>query len=126
MVAINLDKETRMKLLQFVRKHGNSMGRFLVLQFWSKHPQTQFSLPCISGVVDVKKFDLKEALGMLVEEGVVEEKTNPRGLTLYTLTANPEKREPVMALSQLDWEQAQKLAYLASHRWPASHVLAQA
>lgn len=126
MLVNSLDKETRMKLLQFVRQHGNSLGRFLVLQFWSKHPQTHFSLPCINGAVQGRKFDLKEVVGMLVEEGIVEENTTPRGIPLYSLTTNPEKREPVIALSQLDWEQAQKLCYLAAHRWPVSHVLAQA
>lgn len=126
MLMTNTDKETRMKLLQFARKHGNSMGRFLVLQFWGKHPETHFSLPCINGAVDGKKLDLKEAMGMLVEEGIVEEKTTTRGVTLYSLTCNPEKREPVMALARLDWEQTRKLCCLASHQWPASHVLAEA
>lgn len=126
MLTNNLDKETRMKLLQFVRSHGNSLGRFLVLQFWGKHPQTHFSLPCINGAVAGRKFDLKETMELLQEEGIVETQTTPRGVTLYCLTANPEKRNPVVALGQLDWEQAQKLCYLAAHRWPASHVLAQA
>lgn len=126
MLMTNTDKETRMKLLQFARKYGNSLGRFLVLQFWGKHPQTHFSLPCIKAAFDGKKLDLSEALGMLVDEGIVEETATPRGVTLYSLTNNPEKREPIMALAKLDWEQAQKLSYLVSHHWPASHVLAQA
>src|SRR3990172_4669586 len=87
-------------LANFLVQHATSASRLGVLLFWSRHPQTKFTIDGIDLAVETRKQDIKEGLEALVAEGVVSKEQTPTGVTLYSLTTEPQKREPVLTLAK--------------------------
>ncbi|MBM2831337.1 MAG: hypothetical protein HW414_389 [Dehalococcoidia bacterium] len=87
-------------LTKFLIQHATSASKLGVLLFWSRHPQTKFTVDGIDLALETRKQDLREGLEALVEEGVVSKERTTTGVTLYSLTTEPQKREPVLELAK--------------------------
>ncbi|MFC1924707.1 hypothetical protein ACFLXA_05035 [Chloroflexota bacterium] len=89
---------------QFINKHAsNHTGTRLksdLLFFWSRYPHAKFTSGVIAGALDCsRKVDVEEALNALVTAEITEKHTK-QGLPFYCLTTDPEKREPILRLSE--------------------------
>lgn len=78
----------------------NLLKRDLYL-FWGMHPRARFSMSIISYVLDCNKRDLEVMLQTMVEAGLVETHIQ-NGVTLYSLTANEEKRRAILEFARHD------------------------
>ena len=104
MEAINvLIKEN---LCGFVQKHGDNRLKRELLIFWGMHPNTRFDSKVISYALDCFKLDAERALRAMVTEGLVDSYTS-NGVSLYSLTKNEDRRQPIIELATLGWDRWQ-------------------
>ena len=102
MVASNILKEE--SLYRFLEEHGDNQVKRRLLLFWSCHPNAKFARNAISYALDSSKLEVDKALRVLVEVGLVDTHII-NGVTFYSLTANEERRRPVLELLALGWDQ---------------------
>lgn len=96
MVMGTIDKS---EVMQLVKKHADTGLKLDLLYFWNKHPYAKFTSGIITRIVDSKRrLDVEEALEALADAEIVEKHVQ-RGLPFYCLTTSPEKREPVLQLT---------------------------
>ena len=100
---------------QFINKHAsNHTGTRLksdLLFFWSRYPHAKFTSGVIAGALDcARKVDVEEALNALVTAEITEKHTK-QGLPFYCLTTDPEKREPILRLSESNKGRSKGPAY---------------
>lgn len=89
-------------LYHFLEEHGNNRVKRELIHFWGIHPNARFDRKGICYALDCSKLDAERALGAMVEEGLLN-KHVAKGVTLYSLTTNQERRQPILALATLDW-----------------------
>ena len=75
-----------------------------LLFFWGSYPSAKFARNAIGYALDSSKLEVDKALRVLVEAGLVDTHIL-NGVTFYSLTANEERRRPVLELSALGWDQ---------------------
>ena len=85
---------------QFINKHADTQLKTDLLFFWSRYPNAKFTLGAIArGPVDcTRKADMEEALESFAKDQFIEKHVQ-QGVLFYSLTTNPEKREPFLKLS---------------------------
>ena len=91
-------------LYRFLEEYGNNRVKREVLFFWGCHPNTKFTRHIICYALDCSKLEVDRELKALVEAGLVDIHIL-NGATFYSLTANEERRRPVLELASLDWGQ---------------------
>jgi len=85
--VVALDVLNEKQLFQFVGKYAGDHLRVELLAFWSRHPHDKFTASVISCALDHSKLEVKRALKLLDEAGLVDT-FSTGGLTLYNLTTN--------------------------------------
>ena len=95
---------TEEQLLRFLEEYARDRLEMELLTFWGRHPNARFSRGAISCALDCKKLSVDRALKDMVGLGLVDT-DNCNGVPFYSLTANEEKRRPVMELASLGWDQ---------------------
>jgi hypothetical protein len=93
-------KETVREMIpQFINNHADTQLKTDLLFFWNRYPYANFTAGVIARAVNcVRKADVEEALEVLVTDELIEKHTH-QGQPFYCLTADPEKREPILRLS---------------------------
>jgi hypothetical protein len=99
-----LTVSTQEELYRFLEEHGNNRVKRELLEFWGLHPDAKFSRYAICFALDCGKLEADRALRDMVDAGLVDNHAN-NGLPLYSLTRNEEKRQPVLELAALSWNQ---------------------
>ena len=94
---------TEESLYCFLREHGNSRVKRQLLLFWGMHPNAKFSMLALRCAVDCSRLDMKVALRSMIEEGLLDTHIY-NDVSLYSLTKNEEKRQPVLELAALGWD----------------------
>jgi len=102
----NCERAIEEKLYQFIRKYANEQLKMELLTFWGRHPNTKLSKLAIYHVQDCRKIDVCRALEDIAEAGLVDTHIH-NGTLLYSLTTNEEKRQLVIKLATLGWDQWQ-------------------
>ncbi len=100
MVVLN----TREDLYRFLQEHGDSWVKREMLLFWGMHPNARFDRRAVHYALDYSRMETERALRTMVEEGLVD-KNICNGVTLYSLTAEEERRRVVLELAALSWDQ---------------------
>jgi hypothetical protein len=98
--------DTEKSLEGFLQEHGNNRVRMELLLFWALHPNARFDRRAIGYALDCSKSDTEKGLKAMAEEGLLDE-NSCNGVTLYSLTTNIERRQPVLELAKLSWHQWQ-------------------
>ena len=91
-------------LYRFLEEHGNNRVKRELLDFWGAHPSAKFSRLAIYSAMDYPKRDMERALKDMLAEGIVDMHIC-RGLTLYSLTINEERCQPILELAALGRDQ---------------------
>jgi len=102
MVVLNTEES----LYRFLQEHGDNWVKRGLLLFWGMHPNARFDRRAICYALDCNKLDAERALRTMVEDGLLD-RNICNDVTLYSLTKNEEKRQPVLELATLSWEQWQ-------------------
>jgi hypothetical protein len=74
-----------------------------LLRFWGRYPRAKLSLYTIAGALGAARFDLREAIAILAEKGILKEQQNANGLTTYSLSSDHQTQEYIEELGRLDW-----------------------
>ena len=74
-----------------------------LLRFWGRHPRAKLSLYTIASALGTARLDLRQAIAILAEKGVLKEQHNGNGLTTYSLSSDPQTQEYIKELARLDW-----------------------
>ena len=90
-------------LYRFLEEHGDNRVKRRPLFFWGSHPNAKFARNAIYYAQDCTKREVDGALKAMVEAGLVDTHMH-NDMTFYSLTANEEKRRPVLALAALGWD----------------------
>jgi len=93
---------TEEDLSRFLEKHGNNRVKRELLLFWAMHPKARFSQLAICCALECNKPAVKVALKTLVKEGLLDTRSH-NNVTLYSLTTNEKRRQPVLGLVALGW-----------------------
>jgi hypothetical protein len=93
------------ELRRFLQRHGDNRTKRELLLFWGKHPNARFTKFALCYAVDCSGLQAEQSLKAHMEAGLVEEHTNERGLTFYSLTTDEAKRQQVIELADFDWSQ---------------------
>jgi len=83
--VVALDVLNEKQSFQFVEKYAGDHLKVELLAFWSRHPHDKFTASVISCALDHSKLEVKRALKLLAETGLVDKFTTG-ALTLYNLT----------------------------------------
>jgi hypothetical protein len=94
------------KLCQFIKKYADGQLKMELLACLGRHPNAKLSKLAIYHVQDCRKVDVCRALEDMVEAGLVETHIY-NGTLLYSLTTSEEKRQLVIKLATLGWDQWQ-------------------
>ena len=92
-------------LRRFLQKHGDNRIKRELLLFWGRHPNARFTKFALCYAVDCSGLQAEQSLKSHMEAGLVEELTNERGLTFYSLTDDEAKRQLIIELADFDWSQ---------------------
>lgn len=95
---------TQEELYRFLEEHGNNRVKRELLAFWGMHPEARFSSYVICFALDCGKLEMNRALREMLDAGLIDNHTH-NGLSLYSLTKNEEKRQTVLKLAALTWDQ---------------------
>ena len=101
-LSISIEKD----LYRFLEEHGTGWVERELLAFWGRHSDAKFSRRVICYALDCSKWEAEEALGVMVDQGLVDEHIT-NSVMLYSLTRDEEKRQPVLELAALGWDQWQ-------------------
>ena len=104
MVAPNILNEE--SLYRFLEEHGNNRAKRRLLFFWGMHPNAKFARSAICHALDSSKLEVNKALRDVVKAGLVDTHILNE-VTFYSLTTNDERRQPVLELAALSWDQWQ-------------------
>jgi len=106
------------KLVHFLEKYGNTSPKMQVLLFWGRHPRAKFTLDCIADALDARRLNLKEAVEILVNEGVIEEQQDHNGVKWYSVSQ--QGRDYLEALTNLEWSEIRYWSNSCSQRLVAT------
>ena len=95
------------RLAHFVKGHGNTHSKLMVLLFWARHPRAKFTLDCIANALDARRLDLRDAVFMLVREGLIEEMHDQNGVGWYRVSGDG--FEHFEALREIGWSEVRHL-----------------
>ena len=90
-------------LLSFLKDMGCSGMQLKLLRFWGRHPRAKLSLYTIASALGTARLDLRQAIAILAEKGILKEQNNGNGLTTYSLSSDPQTQEHIKELARLDW-----------------------
>lgn len=105
---------TEEQLLRLLEECARDRLKIELLAFWGRHPNARFSRGAISCALDCKKLSVDRALKDMVETGLVDTHSC-NGVPVYSLTANEERRRPVIELASLGWDQLQLMVRRVDH-----------
>ena len=88
-------------LLWFLVNHGYDDIQFKLICFWGRHPKAKLSLYTISHALDTSSIVLKDALDLLVDQGILTRLEDSNGLTTYS-SAESQSYWPIEAIAKLD------------------------
>jgi hypothetical protein len=74
-----------------------------LLRFWGRHPRAKLSLYTIAGALGAARLDLRQAIAILAERGILKQQDNSNGLTTYSLSDDRQTQEYIEELARLDW-----------------------
>ena len=74
-----------------------------LLRFWGRHPRAKLSLYTIAGALGAARLDLRQAIAILAEKGILKAQHNSNGLTTYSLSDDRQTQEYLEELAGLDW-----------------------
>ena len=74
-----------------------------LLRFWGRHPRAKLSLYTIAGALGAARIDLRQAIAILAEKGILKAQHNSNGLTTYSLSDDRQTQEYIEELAGLDW-----------------------
>ena len=103
---VTLSTLNEASLYRFLEEYGNNRVKREVLFFWGCHPNAKFTRHIICYALDCSKLEVDRELRALVKAELVDIHIL-NGVTFYSLTANEERRRPVLELAALDWNQRQ-------------------
>lgn len=86
------------RLSRFLEEHAGDRLKMQLLAFWGRHPHARFAIGAIYCGLGYKKPDLNRALKEMVEAELLDTYHN-NGVSFYSLTANEEKRQPILELA---------------------------
>jgi hypothetical protein len=99
---MNIVKEND-EVMQFVKQHADNPLKMELLVFWSRYPNTRFSLGTISCALNRnRRGEVQRALESLAEIGFVDKHIH-MGSPCYSLTSEHQKRQPIISLSKYSW-----------------------
>jgi hypothetical protein len=96
-------------LLFFLKDIGCSGMQFKLLCFWSRHPRAKLSLYTIARVLDTARIDLRNAITVLLEKGILITEHNSDNLTTYAISHDQRTQEYIEELAKLDWSGTKNL-----------------
>jgi hypothetical protein len=89
------------EMREFVSDQVNTGLKLDLLFFWSEYRYAKFTSGIIAHALHCnRRVDIEDALESFVKVGLVEKHVRQEGLPMYCLTADPEKRQWVLSLSQ--------------------------
>lgn len=91
-------------LYRFLEEHEDNRVKRELLFFWGCHPNAKFARNAICYALDCTKLEMDRGLKALVEAELVDTHIL-NGMTFYSLTTNEERRQPVVELTTLNWDQ---------------------
>lgn len=97
------------KLCSFLKGNDFTKMELRLLAFWSRHPHAKLSLYSIASALDSAKFNLREAISLLVKKNVLIEQRNNNDLITYSLAGDWNTKEFIEELSRMDWNQLKVL-----------------
>ena len=74
-----------------------------LLRFWGRQPRAKLSLYTIAGALGAARLDLRQAIAILAEKGILKQQHNSNGLTTYSLSDDQQTQEYIEELAGLDW-----------------------
>jgi hypothetical protein len=110
-----LSVATEGDLYRFLEEHGNNRVKRELLAFLGRHPNARFTRYVMCYALDCGKLEVERALRALIEAELVDMHGDD-SLTLYSLTRNEEKRQPVLELASLGWDQWQLMIRLIERK----------
>ena len=93
------------RLFHFLKEHSRTNLELQLIRFWARHPRTKLSLYTIANALDTAKINLREAIGSLIEKGILQEQQDNNGLITYSLVNDPKTLEYIEELAKLDWNE---------------------
>lgn len=97
------------KLFHFLKENSRTNLELQLIRFWARHPRAKLSLYTIASALDTAKINLREAIGSLIEKGVLQEQQDGNGLITYSLASDPQTQEYIEELARLDWNEIRVL-----------------
>jgi hypothetical protein len=92
------------ELLRFCGDHVSDLLSMELLAFWGRHPNCRFTIDAVTCAMDAKRRNVERALnGLLAEDLIVTSVHNDT--TLYYLTPDETKRQPILDLAALGWHE---------------------
>jgi len=92
------------ELLRFCGDHVSDLLSMEVLAFWGRHPKCRFTIDAITCAMDAKRRNVETALSGLLAEDLIVTSVHS-DTTLYYLTPDETKRQPVLQLAALGWHE---------------------
>jgi len=97
------------RLFHFLKENSRTSLELQLIRFWARHPRTKLSLYTIANVLDTARINLREAMGSLIEKGILQEQQDNNGLITYSLVNDPQTLEYIEELAKLDWNEVRIL-----------------
>lgn len=88
------------KLYHFLDKYGNTREKRELLLFFGSNPNAKFSKLAIFYALDCNRLKFNRALGVMVEQGILDMYLQ-NDMPLYSLTTNNEIRRNVVELADV-------------------------
>jgi hypothetical protein len=101
-------KKEETNLISFLKEAGCDRLQFRLLYFWSRHPRAKLSFYTCSHALHASGNLLRQAVGALVQKGILITKPNTGGLTTYALS-HLESQEYIRQISILEWSSLKKI-----------------
>ncbi|BAZ97143.1 MAG: hypothetical protein QQM50_05560 [Dehalococcoides mccartyi] len=107
-MRVDIDKETKMELDEFLKQSAVDYTSRQIILLFSKHPFARFDRSAIASTIEGGS-DILPTLQSLVSSGIIK-LCQKGGAELYYLTSEPELREMVTRLGNMEWKQQQNFS----------------
>jgi hypothetical protein len=97
-----IERTQNYDLASFLKDLGCDRTQFKLLCFWVRHPRSRVSLYTAARALDTARTNLRYAIGILVERGILMEQHDSNGLTTYALSGDERIQRYIDELAQLD------------------------